>query len=324
MAACRAALRDALAPPTAGVSLDQANPLLLAQLDRPQVAAVALLQLLRHAAVGDCGALRLLHSDDWPELRLAQAAASAAGAPSASTLPTLCAARGVEQPALIDYRCHALALPNGSSAVVPFLPPPFRACLAELAGEQSSAAPGDAPSQELVRLLGGEARPGARAALARRASLLLEHGMAEALRDAGAATPAGPAACCTGRGCARVSCGRPANDAGEPAEGELLHVATPRRPRAIGAAACGDGALGDRSRRVDDADYAVPDDDAALRAAAMAHMADGAALLPSRFDSRYTNPCWACNLSAVRSGEPPCSNAVLELTLSRVRGVRIG
>ena len=59
---CKTALADAIAPsPSAGIELSTAarpTHLLLSQLDRPQVAAVAVLQLLRHAVLGDWGLSR--------------------------------------------------------------------------------------------------------------------------------------------------------------------------------------------------------------------------------------------------------------------------
>ncbi|KAL1514621.1 hypothetical protein AB1Y20_003715 [Prymnesium parvum] len=185
MAVCASALRDCFTPASSGVALGrggaaqlQSDAQLIAQLDRPQLAAVTVLQLLRHSLGGECGALRLIHTRDWPELRLADAAAAPPDGPAPSALPALCPPRGGEAwSRLLDLRCH---VPNGTSPLRLLLPPAFSACLDALARGAAGAL------SHLLRRFGRADRAADRAALSGRAALLRRAGLAAALRTLGA------------------------------------------------------------------------------------------------------------------------------------------
>ena len=87
------------------------SQLTLLQLDRSQFLPLAALQLLRHAASGgaSCGALRLLHEHDSPELRLDLTGQSEPGVLARPCVPQ---AHGNTDSGLVwlgrylDYRCH--------------------------------------------------------------------------------------------------------------------------------------------------------------------------------------------------------------------------
>lgn len=117
--ACTVLLRDTLAPAASGVKVDASFPggegrasvaLLLSQLDRPQIVSVATLQLLQHAATGRCAPLRILHADDWPELRLESVRAPQPHATHLRNAPTavagrICAREHASKP---EHASHAL------------------------------------------------------------------------------------------------------------------------------------------------------------------------------------------------------------------------
>ena len=109
------------------------SQLTLLQLDRSQFLPLAALQLLRHTASGgaSCGALRLLHEHDSPELRLDLTGQSEPGVLARPCVPQ---AHGNTDSGLVwlgrylDYRCH---IPQQPGTVR--LPAPLRRCLQSLA-----------------------------------------------------------------------------------------------------------------------------------------------------------------------------------------------
>ena len=286
--ACSLLFRDVLAP-ASSVSVESSFAkhgafLLISQLDRPLLVSIVALQLLQHTACGRCARLRIVHEADWPELRLESAAAAPGVSPLVSTLPMLCgsgSSRLLDAAALLDYRCH---VPPDSSAAgsAPSLPGALEACLSELAtfGNTSrkvvGPATGEVGSMGDVFSLLGASSASARAAVASRAVTLLQRGMEEAVREAvmmqRAAGRANVEAVEPPR-CAPFACG---SEHQPPGAVEAGVDASPSHPLPLGPAC-----------EVQGRTAAPPRLPADVAAAAAAHVADGAGLLPAAFDRRF-------------------------------------
>ena len=185
------------------------SQLTLLQLDRSQFLPLAALQLLRHTASGgaSCGALRLLHEHDSPELRLDLTGQSE---PGVLALPCVPQAHGNTDSGLVwlerhlDYRCHVPQQPGTAR-----LPAPLRRCLQSLA----RSGPG---SRVVVDALGAD--DASRGAVARRAAALLSPGGIETavLALSGAGNQVLPPPCCSLEACATAAAPNASRGALEP------------------------------------------------------------------------------------------------------------
>ena len=213
---CRATLRLtadlASASPLAEALLRpprRESQLTLLQLDRSQFLPLAALSLLKHTASGgtSCGALRLLHEHDSPELRLDLTGRSE---PGVLALPCVPQAHGNTDSGLVwlrthlDYRCHVPQQPGTVR-----LPAMLRRCLQSLA----SSGPG---SRVAADALGAD--DAARGAVARRAASLLSPGGIEAavLALSGADNQVLPPPCCSLEACATAAAPNASRGALEP------------------------------------------------------------------------------------------------------------
>lgn len=275
------------------IPAEQAGVASLLLLDHHDFAPLAVLTLLRHAAHGDCGALRVLEADLAPE-RFDAAEPRARGS-ALSVLPALCSPHADTITSRLLDRCHvhAAALTFGADV---------RGCLGALvqaaASEEESVA-----DRLLLAALGAEKRS---TAVAQRASTLLRLGLERSLQDAltrdssGAAEPAASVRvvarrpCCTARPCGPAASAEAASTAsaeaeavGEAAGGQAGVSAPllPLHPLPFPLAEVPSGEPGATRSRT------------SLVAQAAAPLLGKDHPLPATFDRRWRSPCWACNLS---------------------------
>ena len=292
--------------------------LLISQLDHAQATAVTILQLMRCAATGSGGHLAVAHADDWPELRLINAASTTPPiSPSSplSTLPprvcsTSTAWKSSEWSRFLDFRCHA---PGGSLGRA--YPRRLTSCLVELSNGESRAL-------GMAHALG--ATDGMRrAALARSARRLLEMGTEAEIERRQPGALRHPA-CCTVSPCESKpspSWIRRAASPSPPLPPPPPPDADPRHPRPLGlleppppgthatsptrdagASAslyASHGAADGLAEAASRSNTRPPE--ALVAKAASRLLADGAGLLPTAFDRRFANPCWRCDTNATKS-----------------------
>ena len=190
--------------------------LLLSHLDGAQIASVAILQLLlTFAGGGDGGTLVLVHTDDWPELRLAVVGAprSSRDADQPTTLPTTPTRPTTAATSrLLDYRCH---VPGGALGTA--FARPVASCLRALAGASVDA------SRSVGTALGVTSEAGLEA-LTRTAQRLVERGMEAAVVSLSAVADAALRPPC----CTLVPCGADASPLAStplpPIPGRVRHI----------------------------------------------------------------------------------------------------
>lgn len=328
--ACSLFLRDATHEPT-HITLQDFTPnatqetfgnreadtlLLLSQIDHTQVASVALLQHIRCVVDGSEGQLAVSNAGTWPEIRLVSRAGTEREGRIITSLPAGCSGTSEALHSLsrlVDYRCH---VPGGQlGRRFAGLRSPLQ-CLNEVVR-------GDLSPSLTAQLIGrDDASAQAREKLRTEASLLLSQGLEERIASRLQVKAAAlPEPCCSVAPCTSGKVSRAAGSASL-----LFHEREHERPPAPGQArhplsfgqleplTAGDdveaNARGETRRN------------GTLLAEMVAPLvADGASILPRRFDPRYRNPCWRCNGSSVQNNRITAVETLCCLPYAHIIGV---